>query len=419
MELVTDENNVENKIKDRKLFLIEKRINMRLIASIILAVFGITILSLLISYVPLLERIIRSPTEQNFDGSNFFYNWFYSEGYYGGQWNYEFYLAKASRGYFIFTPLAIVMLILSGSTILCRKYQYAKIVIFINWILYPVPIIIAIVRSVTTQFNYSFNDNIELFIFGLMLFPILLNLMLQLGILTFKQDFFSLLMIRKNDNQIEIPIIRKIIICSIFLGSYLICAVFPLTLMRQIDLMKSTSIFLSCIWFLPIFWFVLLVCFKNQLVIRRFVLEIIAISLPIIIIYAAIFSFDSIVSGISKFNDLIFDLFRDIRYPIILWALTIKITAGLLIGFIIGFFSIKNVRLIILGAYVGLTLFYYIAWLGLPLSFTYYTISMKVYGVFNPYISCVTITIGFSLGMYLSQDYWKYESIVSKRKKLK
>ncbi len=411
MESNTNYNESNDDISYIKLKMLDIKINYRFILSIILTVFGITILSLLVIYVPLPDFVIDSSTEQSFDGTNFFYKWIYNSQYFNNEWHYYFNIVKASTGYFVFTPIAIVLLTISGSTVLCKRYQNSKLIIFTNWILYTIPIIIVFVKSISTQFNYSFNNNIQFFIFGLTFYPLYQNFMLQLGIITFKQSFTDLLMMKKKDGiQSKIPLIRKIILNSTFFAIYIYSAVLPLTFVRQYDFAESTDILFSILWFLPILWFVLLVYMKNMLVIRRFILEIIAVILPLVIIFAATFIIDSILSD-REFDNIIYQLFKSTEISTVIWALLIKTASGLFIGLIIGFFSRKKVRYIILTIYIIIILVYFYIFFGFLFSFKYFLPSMKAYAILGPIMCCTIISIGFLLGIYLSRDYWTYKSI--------
>ncbi len=114
---------------------------MRFVISIVLSCISISLLTLLISVIPIVKEVFWSNEQQALDYTNFFYKWSYSN--WTDEYTLEFF--RPSKGYYIFSPIIMVFLFISNSCILVQNYKRIKTLIFINLGLSILPVIAFII----------------------------------------------------------------------------------------------------------------------------------------------------------------------------------------------------------------------------------------------------------------------------------
>jgi len=113
----------------------------RFVISIVLSCISISLLTLLITVIPIVKEVFWSNEQQALNYTNFFYKWAYSN--WTDEYTLEFF--RPSKGYYIFSPIIMVLLFISNSCILVHDYKRTRTLIFINLGLSILPIIAFII----------------------------------------------------------------------------------------------------------------------------------------------------------------------------------------------------------------------------------------------------------------------------------
>ncbi len=140
-------------------------VNPRFISTIIMSILTIGIITLLIWSFPVLPSRVDTLSDTEFN--NFFYQWTYKfereTQYHDSYYQYvDFYV---DLGYIIIMPFFVVLTFLSGSMIFLKTRREIKITAYTNWVLYSIPIILALVKVGLTN-NVGHFDNKRSMILG-------------------------------------------------------------------------------------------------------------------------------------------------------------------------------------------------------------------------------------------------------------
>lgn len=153
-----------------------------LIISITCTIVGVGLIAFLIFMIP------DYPSSSSVDPStmydNFFYDVRYGRHYSSGRY-YRIYAAPGT-GYLLIMPIAMIFIAVSGLGILIKNRIEAKRLIFINWGLYLVPLTMAIVKDVISDY-YSWDSLTQ----PLGLYPIYLCIFLQFSLLLDRNSFLN------------------------------------------------------------------------------------------------------------------------------------------------------------------------------------------------------------------------------------
>ncbi len=181
----------------------------RLLLSILCSVVGLGLLSLLIYKIP------------NVDFAN---------GYTPYPYNFFYDIYNDSRvgvglGYYILMPVAICLIMVSGTTILIKNNREKVILILTNLFLYIAPIVMGLIKYYQNDIYYD--RNIEQ---PLGFFPLYLNIFLYVALLIDQTTFLEWIGAKSSDLPKEDRFTRiyRIINASIFAVIYLYTASIPL-----------------------------------------------------------------------------------------------------------------------------------------------------------------------------------------------
>ncbi len=170
-----------------------------------------------------LNSKLRTIIGTHFDTSNpnaLYDNYFFDGIYetFADNWNLEY--TRLNTGFYIFMPIILVLLFVSGSTILAKDKREARTLIFINWFLYLANAITTFAFYLMKQDDDSIllNGNYNLWFFAI--FPLYFMLAVQLSLLVEKRTFLRWLTFWKEDEPeyegILVIILRAINILFMF-----------------------------------------------------------------------------------------------------------------------------------------------------------------------------------------------------------
>ena len=119
----------------------------RLLLSILCSVVGLGILSLLIFMIPNINYTNGYITDPDTRFDNFFYD-VYDTGY-----SWSRFRVGAGLGYYVLMPVAVCLILISGTTILINKNREKVILILSNLALYIVPIVMGWQHPIQNQLH--------------------------------------------------------------------------------------------------------------------------------------------------------------------------------------------------------------------------------------------------------------------------
>jgi len=181
----------------------KKKLSNRFIFSILMLIIGISLLTILIVSIPKVPRV--SLLKSDFDAKdNFFYdvrsyysnNAIYNEtsGYYDIP-GYYLWGVVPNTGFYLFISIAIVFLVLSGSTMLVTSFEETRKLIFASWGLYSIPVVAGIVQTFLLYQLYnvyfSYFDEGQQYTWALGLYPVFMNLLIQITLLLDRKSFIK------------------------------------------------------------------------------------------------------------------------------------------------------------------------------------------------------------------------------------
>jgi len=135
--------------------------------SVAFSIIAVGTLTVLICFTPLIEDKVSGLISTT--GNNFFYRWYY---YTYDTTSYLRYV-KPHIGFYILMPISVLTLTVSGLGVLVRNRDDSKKLVYINWILYLIPIIAGIVMSTIGLLTLKATNQPHIDVIGT---PILLSL---------------------------------------------------------------------------------------------------------------------------------------------------------------------------------------------------------------------------------------------------
>lgn len=155
------------------------------ISSLILLALGVTLLSLLVGFIP-------APVPESFEGSGdpeqIYSNWFYHVEYNPfGATTQQLDRMEPGLGFYLLMPVVMILLGVSGGTILLTDFQQTKRLIVLSWGSYLLPAILGIIKFIQLYSIYFWGN--EVFTWSLGFYPVYTHLFLQLALLLNQQSF--------------------------------------------------------------------------------------------------------------------------------------------------------------------------------------------------------------------------------------
>ncbi len=170
----------ETTSKEKKLIEPTERFSGKFFIAIILSIIGVTILTVMISMVPIAPMEYTASEDPETIFSNFFYLASYLDtspyNIFIGVW--------PNPVYYVFVFITMIFLVISGCGFLAQNRKETKALIIINWFLYLFPVIAGVIIHV--KLIQVIND---VFALPLAFYPISLNLFLNLSLLNDRETF--------------------------------------------------------------------------------------------------------------------------------------------------------------------------------------------------------------------------------------
>ncbi|MHA1186141.1 MAG: hypothetical protein ACTSSK_04590 [Candidatus Heimdallarchaeota archaeon] len=169
--------------------------------SIVLSILGLSLITMLISFIPNSAKTFDSFTLYPTINSNFFYGWgFFID--FGLPNRHALNMFEPITSYYIFSVIAGLLLLISNSGIFVQSKERTKQLIFINCGFYVIPIIAFIVKMslmLRTDNSYMEDDVFNILItFG---FYALMYLPLQIVLLLEKKTLFEFFGFQRKDHN--------------------------------------------------------------------------------------------------------------------------------------------------------------------------------------------------------------------------
>ncbi len=212
--------------------IVEKKIfPYGLVISIILSAISVAIFTWLIfSFVDPTEVSSESCTQEIYL-ENFFIRLIFTEEALPGIWIKP--IIEYKLGFYFLVPIAMISFAISGLTFLVKGYKKTRLLIFFNWAIYLVPIISSILvneyNNSIPWFGLIHVDTTPTTIFGIYFW---INILLQISLLTFEEDFYQWILSPKGPNNIDSANNPRVIIFILF---YLVAWLSPIILMINIQ----------------------------------------------------------------------------------------------------------------------------------------------------------------------------------------
>jgi len=178
----------ETTSKEKKLIEPTERFSGKFFIAIILSIIGVTILTVMISMVPI--------TPMEYTGSEdpvtIFSNFFYFANYYVLGDSYILAGVLPNLVYYVFVVITMILLAISGCGFLAQNRKETKVLIIVNWFLYLFPVIAGVIIHV--KLIQVIDDvwdvaGVMNFALPLAFYPISLNLFLNLSLLNDRETF--------------------------------------------------------------------------------------------------------------------------------------------------------------------------------------------------------------------------------------
>jgi len=371
--------------------------------SIILNSIGVSLLVLLISFIPVVKDVFWNSEQQPLNYSNFFFKWEYS------QWHDSYNLVsfKPSIGYYIFTPIIGLFLLISNSCILIQSEKKTRQSIFINWGFFILPIIVFIIKisliAVSNEIAMPYYVIPILITLG---FYALIYLPLQILLLIEKKttrEFFALQ--KKEQMQDRKDIIRRRI-NALFVGMIYLYASGLLfhSVYGELQLFTLRNIFAVVI--LLITWFISNIAvyrYKYFTRKKKNLFSLFTGILTLCIMYFIIYITDPLIAmDIMSFN------VYDLQFPRTMIIAIFYITAIFLVSMPIGFFgsnkkdialivSLFSLPFIVLGIFLTFSLFRY----------NYYSQNTEIFYIFIRLVYLLVLFAGAYWGNFLGKKVYQ------------
>lgn len=181
-----------------------KILTIGFIISVILTVISVTILTwLMFSLIDPLARPVMYYTTRIVE-ENFFLRIVNTSEISPGQWINP--KVEYKVGFYILFPIIMISSAISGLTFLVKDYKRTRLLIFINWVLYLIPIVSSIfLTNDSTQNQYTVFPGVyfDIYPVGILRWFIILNIFIQISLILFQEDFQQWILSTKGPERIE------------------------------------------------------------------------------------------------------------------------------------------------------------------------------------------------------------------------
>ncbi|MBN1330891.1 MAG: hypothetical protein JXA54_15575 [Candidatus Heimdallarchaeota archaeon] len=380
------------------------------ILSIIFSCVGISVLLLLLSFIPILKEGFWSSESLPTHNTNFFYKW----NYVYSSWHTSYMLSifKPSMGYFIFTPFVALLLLISNSGVLVQNKEKTRKLIFINLGLNALPIVCFIIKLILLL---VFDEITTPYLVSPLLttlgFYSLIFLPIQIILLAEKKTFREFFALQRKENSLEVKgTIRRRVnaIFATLIYLYSLGLLFHSIYFNELELFTLRNI-LAVVILLLIWFTVNIATFRYNFLTpakKNFFSFFTGIA-SFTVVYSIMWMTDPLMGmEFSSFNTY------DIQFPKTLVMTLFYSTIILLISIPIGFFgSNKKMIAIIVSIFAAIISVYSILIIINLFDYDYLTQNSKIFYVFIRLYYLLLVYAGAYWGDFLGKEVYSNKKI--------